>query len=473
LGVLAISVCLRGSDGASRLSAAPDFPAGRRQARTSREVIMTRLLTRLSGLVLALVAMQAYAEFHLWKIESLYSNADGTIQYVVLYESKGQNGEDKWADHALIAAQTGAGMNTYVFPDNLPNTKTANKRALVASEGFAALGLIAPDFVIPNGFIGTGDGYVNFATVDQVAYTSLPTDGDMMLTRDGDVVQNVATNYAGQKASVPKDAKPPAGGPVVNYQGLWWNSPAGSESGWGINFAHQGDTIFASWFTFDVDGSPLWFVTAANKVADKVYTGSLVRGTGPAYNAVPFNPSDVHGSTVGTATFTFTDESNGTFAFTIGATSITKNITKQVFASPVPSCTWNSTTAAAAATNYQDLWWVPGGAESGWGINFTHQGDTIFGTWFTFGLDGKPLWFVVSAAKTAPGVYSGKLYRGTGPAYNAPFDASKLVPIEAGTATFTFTDGNTGTFAATIDGGAIPTKAITRQVFSPPGTVCQ
>src|SRR6185312_17220634 len=28
-----------------------------------------------------------------------------------------------------------------------------------------------------------------------------------------------------------------------NYQGLWWASPAGSESGWGINFAHQGDII--------------------------------------------------------------------------------------------------------------------------------------------------------------------------------------------------------------------------------------
>ena len=35
----------------------------------------------------------------------------------------------------------------------------------------------------------------------------------------------------------------------TNFGGLWWNSPAGSESGWGINFAHQGDQIFASWFT--------------------------------------------------------------------------------------------------------------------------------------------------------------------------------------------------------------------------------
>ena len=39
-----------------------------------------------------------------------------------------------------------------------------------------------------------------------------------------------------------------------NYQGLWWNAPAASESGWGINFAHQGDVIFATWFTYDLTG---------------------------------------------------------------------------------------------------------------------------------------------------------------------------------------------------------------------------
>ena len=42
-----------------------------------------------------------------------------------------------------------------------------------------------------------------------------------------------------------------------NYQGVWWNAPPGSESGWGINFAHQGDSLFATWFTYDVDGSLL------------------------------------------------------------------------------------------------------------------------------------------------------------------------------------------------------------------------
>ena len=40
----------------------------------------------------------------------------------------------------------------------------------------------------------------------------------------------------------------------LNFQGTWWNAPGGSESGWGINFAHQGDMIFATWFTHDANG---------------------------------------------------------------------------------------------------------------------------------------------------------------------------------------------------------------------------
>jgi hypothetical protein len=42
-----------------------------------------------------------------------------------------------------------------------------------------------------------------------------------------------------------------------------------------------------------------------------------------------------------------------------------------------------------------------------------------------------------------------------------------------GTATFTFTDGNTATFAYTVN-GSTQSKNITRELFQPPaGTVCQ
>jgi len=79
---------------------------------------------------------------------------------------------------------------------------------------------------------------------------------------------------------------------------------------------------------------------------------------------------------------------------------------------------------------------------------------------------------------TGPNVVSGALYRTTGPAFsNLPFDPAKVTAIPVGTATFTFSDGNNGTFAYVGDLGdgvnkAAQSKTITRQVFRAPGTVC-
>jgi len=264
----------------------------------------------------------------------------------------------------------------------------------------------------------------------------------------------------------------------LNFQGLWWNAPAASEDGWGINFAHQGDTIFASWFTYDLTGKGWWLVMTAVKTANDTYTGTLYQTHGPAFNAMPFAPKFV-ATAVGTGTLTFSDANNGTFAYTVNAISQTKTITRQVFG-PLPTCTYGAQPNLALATNYQDLWWnAPAASEDGWGINFTHQGDTIFATWFTYDLDGTPLWLVVTAPKTGPGTYAGTLYRTTGPAFNAVPFAPKFVPTAVGTATLTFADGNNAMFTYTVQLAGMPSpvtqsKAVTRELFVPPaGTVCQ
>ncbi len=75
-----------------------------------------------------------------------------------------------------------------------------------------------------------------------------------------------------------------------SYQGLWWNA---QESGWGLNFAHQGDVIFVTWFTYGADNTAQWFASVARKSADNalVYSGTLGTFTGPPYNTVPFPPN--------------------------------------------------------------------------------------------------------------------------------------------------------------------------------------
>ena len=263
-----------------------------------------------------------------------------------------------------------------------------------------------------------------------------------------------------------------AAGPP-NYEGLWWNSPAGSESGWGINLAHQGGTIFATWFTYDQTGKAWWLTMTAQQTLTGSYTGTLFRNSGPPYTAVPFNPALVFNAVVGTGTLTFTDLNDGTFAYTVNGIAQTKTITRQVFGQ-LPTCTYAIQTDLTLAYNYQDLWWAaPAGSQPGWGVNLTQQGETIFATWFTYDLDKSPLWLSVTAPQTAPGTYSGTLYRTTGPPFDAtPFLPAAVAATAAGTATFTFTDGNTVTFNYTVD-GVSQTIAITRQVFVSPGTVCQ
>jgi uncharacterized protein (DUF1800 family) len=259
----------------------------------------------------------------------------------------------------------------------------------------------------------------------------------------------------------------------VNYQGLWWNAPAGSEAGWGINFAHQGDIIFATWFTYDASGKPWWLIAEAHKTAPGVYSGDVSTVTGSPFGVVPFDSKKKVETVVGSTTFTFADRNSGSFAYTVNGIAQTKPIIRQVFASPVPTCVWGAQPDLALATNYQDLWWnAPAESEAGWGINFTHQGDIIFATWFTYDSNGKPWWLIAEAHKSAPGVYAGEVSTVTGPAFNAtPFDPGKKVETVVGSTTLTFADGNHASFRYTVN-GFTQTKQITRQVFVAPGTVC-
>ena len=159
----------------------------------------------------------------------------------------------------------------------------------------------------------------------------------------------------------------------------------------------------------------------------------------------------------------------------MSGTQQSKAITRQNFGAP-PYCAFGPQPDFSSAANYQDLWWAaPPDSESGWGINLTHQGDTIFATWFTYDVDGAPMWLSVTAPKTAAGVYSGQLIRTTGPPFNAvPFNPALVTRAGVGTATFTFANGNAATFAYTVN-NVMQTKQITRQLLTlpPAGTVCR
>jgi len=265
---------------------------------------------------------------------------------------------------------------------------------------------------------------------------------------------------------------------AVNYEGLWW-AAGGVEAGWGINFAHQGDVIFATWFTYNVAGKAWWLSMIADQTANGVYSGQLVRTNGAPFSAYvpPATPT-----VVGTGTLTFSSPTTGTFAYTVNdgpnVATQTKAIALQTFG-PVPTCVWGAQSDLSLATNYQDLWWASGGIESGWGVNLTQQGSIIFATWFTYDANGDPLWLCATAPQSAPNTFSGVLYLTGGPAFNAvPFNPGLVTQTAVGSATFQFSNGNAGVFTYIVDLGdgvnkATQSKAISREVFQAPGTVCQ
>src|SRR5215471_8914198 len=160
-----------------------------------------------------LAASLAHAAFHLFTIEQIYSNADGTIQFVTL--TTNTNGENFWSLGAQMTSMaTGGPTKVQNFMSNLPSSNTAGTHVLVATQGFANLGLITPDFIIPNNFITTGPGSLTYVS-SRLQWQTLPTDGVNSLYVSG-VAPNMATNFAGQSVSVM--AAPPA---ALNFQGIW------------------------------------------------------------------------------------------------------------------------------------------------------------------------------------------------------------------------------------------------------------
>ena len=185
-------------------------------------------------LLLALSAGPAFAEFHTFQIEQIYTNADGTVQYVVLHEVAGNPYENYLSGHDLTATSGGV-TKTFTFPNDLPGASmggygmpggnTAFKRVLIATLGFKALGIVMPDYIIPNGFIPLANGTLNYAGVDLVSYpppAALPTDGTNAINRSGAIIQNVATNFAGVSGSV-SAAPPSAIAVAVEYYYDVWN----------------------------------------------------------------------------------------------------------------------------------------------------------------------------------------------------------------------------------------------------------
>lgn len=144
-------------------------------------------------------ATSARANFHLWQINEVYSNQSGSVQFVELTTIFG--GQEVLLNHTITCTQGGT-TRTFTFPSNLA-AGTANKKFLIATPAFAALGIVTPDYIMPEGFLFTGKATLNFGeSASVLAYAALPTDGTQSINASGVAGANSPTNYAGVTGSI-------------------------------------------------------------------------------------------------------------------------------------------------------------------------------------------------------------------------------------------------------------------------------
>jgi hypothetical protein len=266
---------------------------------------MLRLLRSCVLTILLLATSAALANFHTFRIEQIYSNADGTVQFVVMHEAFSTNGENLWMNQVLTG-NDGMSTKSFTFPSNLPSSNTAGRRVLIATPGFAALGLVTPDFLIPSGFLPRGNGTintVNFAGVDHVDYASLPADSSKAIDHSAAPVPNVATNFAGLSGSI--------AGPAIAFVpsvGLWWN-PA--EDGTGYNFDVKHGVLVMSMFSYEAGGHSEWYV-AAGPLTDNgtKFTGTLDKYRGGQCLTCPFTGKPTLVGNDGTVSITFSSSTS-------------------------------------------------------------------------------------------------------------------------------------------------------------------
>ena len=253
----------------------------------------------------------------------------------------------------------------------------------------------------------------------------------------------------------------------TNLTALWWAGEA--ESGWGLNVNHQGNIIFATLFTYDDDGAPMWLVmSGGTKQGDGSYQGTLYRTTGDPFNANPWRNYAL--AEVGTMRLTFFGPNAGSLSYSVNGRQVAKQLSRLNFKEP-PECGW-SYFDRSFEFNVTDIWWND--AEPGWGINLVQQERTVFATIFTYGPDRRGLWLLMSAGTMdSSGNITGELFRTRGPRFDSPqWSATPIQYTRVGTMSIELQDGNKATLYYNVDGVQV-TKSITRGVFSSPKTRCE
>ena len=177
------------------------------------------------GAALVLWAATASAGIHTWDVNEVFTNADGSIQFVELIDNGAGGGEIN-VGNGTISSNT----QTYAMSEGAVVGPTNGRHYLIATAGFAALpGAPTPDAIIPPAnipFFAAASDSVAFGGFDTLAVTSAPTNGTDSYNAGGVIAANSPTNYAGAAGSVNASPPPPPvpGGRSLSMSGQWFQN---------------------------------------------------------------------------------------------------------------------------------------------------------------------------------------------------------------------------------------------------------
>ncbi len=164
------------------------------------------------GFAVFFLAANATAGIHTWDVVEVFSNSDGTIQYVELLDV-GLGGSETGVGNGSLSSS----LHTFAWANGAVAAPTNGKRYLIATAAFAALpGAPTPDVIIPPAnvpFFNTAGDTVSLVGVDSLAFGAVPTNGLDSFDESAGVATNSPENYAGATGTVDASGGSPAAAP--------------------------------------------------------------------------------------------------------------------------------------------------------------------------------------------------------------------------------------------------------------------
>jgi hypothetical protein len=271
-------------------------------------------------------------------------------------------------------------------------------------------------------------------------------------------------------------------GPLRDYSGMWWVGP--SENGWGIavNQRAESGQQFNKLYVYDDRGQPVWYSMPGGLWSENfaVYRGPLYRPRSASLDRYDATQLQL-GASVGEVTLRYLNADRAELSYSINGISDTKSIIRQLAGETVADAPfglevrWRSTcqycrdNRAAAPAQVAGLWWGES-AEDGWSVSIKPQRASLFAIWFTFALDGSPVWFVIASGGWLGNRYCAMMFRAqSGPWLGRVYDPTRLIMSPVGSVSFDVGSSGDMRFTYRFDSGVfanlVQSKNMARRTF--------